>query len=686
MHNATNRLIHETSPYLLQHARNPVDWYPWGPEALQRARTENKPILVSIGYAACHWCHVMERESFENEQVADYMNLHFINIKIDREERPDLDHIYMDAVQAMTGSGGWPLNCFLTPEGKPFYGGTYFPPRRAFNRPSWLELLESIQQAFETRRHEIDAQAENLTAHLVQSNQIGQADRSDVGHPDLAELPGICEALLRTADREWGGFGQAPKFPQTQVIRFLLHHYSCTGNEAAVKQALLSLDCMMAGGIYDQVGGGFARYSTDTEWFLPHFEKMLYDNALLLGVLSEAFQLTGQERYQRVIRQTLEFVRREMTDTSGGFYSALDADSEGEEGRYYVWSRAEVDQILGGDAGMFCSYYDITEAGNWEGKNILRVRQTEGAFCRENQVSPEELGMLLDRSREKLLEARKGRARPLLDDKVLLGWNALMNTAFSRAYMATGDPAYRDQAVANMQFLMDRFRQENGNRFFHTWKQGVGKFAAFLDDYAFLIQALLHLQAVTGELGYLRTARQLAGWVLEEFAEEDSVLLCYTPRGQEDVIVRKKEVYDGAMPSGNAVMAQNLLHLSILCGESSWRERALSMCGSLAGLIRRYPGSFGAWACLYQELAAGTREIAVVGPAFTAILPGLLALYLPHSVVIGAEMEDLNFPLLAGKKGGDRTMIYLCHDYSCQQPVDTIERFISLINRSEMQN
>ena len=364
MKSTNNRLINETSPYLLQHAHNPVDWYPWGPEALEKAKAENKPILVSIGYAACHWCHVMERESFENEATAEIMNTHFVNIKIDREERPDLDHIYMDAVQAMTGSGGWPLNVFLTPDTKPFYGGTYFPPEKAFNRASWTETLYGVIQAFRERRHEIDAQADNLTEHLLKANSFG------IQPPEEAEtlfqpekLQDCFAQYMKTADRQWGGFGKAPKFPQTFSIQFLLRHHHFTGEPVALEQALLSLDKMIDGGIYDQAGGGFARYSTDAEWLAPHFEKMLYDNALLISVLSEAYQLTGKTRYREVIEETLTFIEREMSHPEGGFYSALDADSEGVEGKFYTWSIEEIQALLGEDAEAFCAYYDITKAG-----------------------------------------------------------------------------------------------------------------------------------------------------------------------------------------------------------------------------------------------------------------------------------------------------------------------------------
>src|SRR6266496_2381919 len=391
-----NHLINETSPYLLQHAHNPVDWYPWSEEALQRAKDEDKPILVSIGYAACHWCHVMEKESFEDEATAELMNKYFINIKIDREERPDLDHIYMDAVQAMTGSGGWPLNVFLTPDAKPFYGGTYFPPRRASNRSSWQEVLLAVSTAFQQKRSEIDSQAENLTSHLLKSNGFGleQAGNAKNGF-SKQKIDETFQNLMATADKEWGGFGKAPKFPQTFSIKFLLRYHYSTKNEEAFRQALLSIDKMIEGGIYDQVGGGFARYSTDNEWLAPHFEKMLYDNALLVSVLSEAYQLTKKENYKEVIEETIRFVERELMHPKLGFYSALDADSEGEEGKFYVWDYQEVKKILGEDANIFCEYFDITEKGNWEERSIVRIKKPLEKFADEKNISIGQLRSVL---------------------------------------------------------------------------------------------------------------------------------------------------------------------------------------------------------------------------------------------------------------------------------------------------
>ncbi len=677
-----NHLINESSPYLLQHAHNPVDWYPWGEEALLKAVAENKPILLSIGYSACHWCHVMERESFEDEKVAAIMNRDFVNIKIDREERPDLDHIYMDAVQAMTGSGGWPLNVFLTPDRKPFYGGTYFPPQPAFNRPSWTDVLTGVSKAFNEKRHEIDAQAENLTAHLLQSNSFGL--RNPENGNTLFTKEKLQEAvahILKTADKEWGGFGRAPKFPQTFTIKFLLRYHQFSGDDASLRQALLSLDKMMQGGIYDHLGGGFARYSTDATWLAPHFEKMLYDNALLVDVFCEAYQLTRQEKYRQVVEETMAFVQREMIGDEGGFYAALDADSEGEEGKYYVWDHVEVTELLGGDAGLFCRFYDINAAGNWEGVNILRIKQPAADFCKENELDIDVFQNLLQRCKQKLVAARNQRVRPGLDDKVILGWNALLNSACSHAFAATGNENYRELAVRNMQFLLENFIVPGQTELYHTWKNDKARYPAFLDDYAYLIRALIHLQEITADTRWLEKATALAELVKERFSEQDTPFFYYTKNDQQDVIIRKKEVYDGAVPSGNAVMATNLHRLSILLDRKEWRLQSREMLLSLGNAVLSYPGSFAVWAGLWLEIVAGTDELAIVGEGYESLHKEVLALYLPHRILMAAKEENA-WPLLAGKKTTDNPLVFFCRDYTCQKPVDNVKALTALINRA----
>jgi uncharacterized protein YyaL (SSP411 family) len=673
----TNRLSRESSPYLLQHAHNPVDWYPWGEEAFDKAKKEDKPVLVSIGYAACHWCHVMERESFENPEVAALMNENFVNIKVDREERPDVDHTYMDALQAMEGSGGWPLNVFLTPERKPFYGGTYFPPKRAFNRASWPEVLESIARAYRENRDQVEQQAQNLTEHLKVSNSFGLTVGKD-HMPGAAKIDDAFENIMKAADRDWGGFGSAPKFPQTFTIHFLLQYAHLKKNETARQQALLSLDRMIRGGIYDQIGGGFARYATDKEWLVPHFEKMLYDNALLVALLSDAFRQTKNEEYLTVIRETLAFVERELMHTEGGFFSALDADSEGEEGRFYVWDHEEVKQVLGEDAKVFSAYFDITPGGNWEGRSIARIVRPLKQFSEEQGMEEEELRRIIERGKAKLLQKRDERVRPLLDDKVLLGWNALMNLAYSKAFAATGDRHYRELARRNMAFMLRAFNDEKG-LLHHSWKDGKAKHPAFLDDYAFMIAALVELGEVSSEFSYLDQAKDLTEKVLENFSDEASSFFFYTHQGQEDVLVRKKEIYDGATPSGNSVMALNLYRLSIVYDRPEWRERAEAMVASIGEAVTKYPTSFGLWLSLAYEMAGGTAEIAIIGRDWENYLEKLLSIYIPHRLVMASARPNPGYPLLADKPGKEETLLYLCKNYACRPAVATIEGFLSLM-------
>jgi uncharacterized protein YyaL (SSP411 family) len=687
----TNQLIHETSPYLLQHAHNPVQWYPWGEEALQKAKAEDKPILVSIGYAACHWCHVMERESFEDEAVAAMMNEHFVNIKIDREERPDLDHIYMDAVQAMTGQGGWPLNVFLTPDKKPFYGGTYFPPKSLYGRQSWKEVLAGINHAYKERRQEIEEQGNYLTAHLDKANHFGATAMNirDFGITAV-DLAAMAQQILQQSDTQFGGFGAAPKFPQTFVIRFLLRMaYLCKHNqdiqeidkqlgEQCLEQASLSLDKMIRGGIYDQLGGGFARYATDREWLVPHFEKMLYDNALLVSVMCEAYQLTGQEHYKRAIEETIAFVQRDLMHEKGGFYAALDADSEGVEGKYYVWTKAEIVALLGQDAGLFCDYYDVTEEGNWEEVTILQVKAPLAQIAIAHGKTEAEARNIINNSKQLLLQHRYTRIPPALDDKVILSWNAMMNTACSKAFMATGNEAYKALAIKNMQFLLAAF-QDKGGLLHHTWKNEQARYPAFLDDYACLVEALIHLYEITTDFDWLLKAQALVGTVEEHFSDEQDLFFYYTGKQQEDLLLRKKEVYDGAVPSGNSVMAHNLYKLSIVFSKAKWAERSFGMLQQLDKSIQQYPSSFGIWANILVELYAGTQEIVMVEPDMNEYFK-ILYEYLPFKIMLTVTPATAQLEWAKGKKKSGNANIFLCHQFSCKAPVDSVKELIMLIN------
>jgi len=668
-----NHLLHETSPYLLQHAHNPVNWYPWSEASLEKAKAEDKVILVSIGYAACHWCHVMEKESFEDEKVAALMNENFINIKIDREERPDLDHIYMDAVQAMTGSGGWPLNVFLTPAGQPFYGGTYFPPQKAFNRSSWTEVLLGVKQAWRERRTEIGTQAASLTEHLQKSNDFGKAAPVAGWQLTREQAEAMFDNIMKNADTTWGGFGNAPKFPQFFTIQYLLQYHYFTGNAVALEQAVLSLDKMLEGGIYDQVGGGMARYSTDVEWLAPHFEKMLYDNALLINVLSDAWQLTKNPAYEKAIHKTIGFVQRELMDKTGGFYAALDADSEGEEGKFYVWSKAEIEDILGAEAAFFCAFYDISEAGNWEEKNIPRVLKKATAFAKKNNIDIALFETKMEAALAKLLERRSTRPRPLLDDKILLGWNALMITALCKAAAALHQEEWLQLAIRSFDFLITRFKVPGDTAaLYHTFKNEVAKYPAFLDDYAYLVQAAILLQEGTGETRYLIQARELTDHVIDHFSDPGTSFFFFTHEGQSDVIVRKKEVYDGATPSGNSIMAGNLLYLALIFNETAWREQADKMLSSLSTAILKYPGSFGVWAACLLGQAYGINEIVVTGRETAPLRQEVLGEYIPNKVFQSANAPIPGFPLLEGKDYEKKVLAYLCRDYACREPVTGI--------------
>jgi len=677
MHPYKNRLVNESSPYLLQHAHNPVDWYPWGDEAFETAKRGDKPVLVSIGYSACHWCHVMERESFENPEVAAVMNEYFVNIKVDREERPDVDQIYMDAVQAITGSGGWPLNVFLTYDRKPFYGGTYFPPQKAFNRPSWRDILIFVNDAYKNRRQEVIEQAANLTQHLQHSNFLGIAGpKHDVF--DRSKIDEAFKNIMKTADKEWGGFGMAPKFPQTFTISFLLRYSEINANAGARDQALVSLDKMIYGGIYDQIGGGFARYSTDTEWLVPHFEKMLYDNALLICSLAEAYQLTQNETYKNVIGETLAFVERELMHESAGFYSALDADSEGGEGKFYVWDYEELKDILQADFELVAEYFDVTQKGNWEHKNILRVKKPLGPFAEDKNMLQDELQSIITSNKAKLFIDRSKRIRPGLDDKIILSWNALMNIAYSKAYAATANEHYKEVAERNMQFLLSAYSTETG-LLSHTWKNGQPKYFAFLDDYANLISALIELAQVTGNNNYLNKGKLLTELVIKYFWDSESGFFFYTHEDQRDVPVRKHDFYDGATPSGNAVMAYNLYRLSIFFDFREWRNLAEQMVSFLADAIIKYPTSFGAWLSFFFEILSGTKEIAILGKDWENYLQKILGIYISHKLVQAAETPLSGYPLLSDKPVSSENRIYLCENYACRHPVNSVQEFVSLL-------
>lgn len=672
-----NRLQHETSPYLLQHAHNPVDWYPWGEEALEKARQEDKPIIISIGYSTCHWCHVMERESFEDPAVANYMNEHFINIKVDREERPDLDQIYMEACQAMTGGGGWPLNCFLTPDARPFYAGTYFPPKPVQNRPSWPQMLQGMAQAFHNKREVVENQADRLL------NAIRRADVLFVkeglleeGLPQTAFTPAFAEELYlglrRKFDTENGGFGGAPKFPGAMNLQYLLSYYYQTGEKVALDHVCLSLDKMIGGGIYDQLGGGFARYATDKSWLVPHFEKMLYDNALLVQIIADVYKLTGKEHYKRALEETLGFVEREMTSPEGGFYAALDADSDGEEGKFYVWSYTELEAALGNDFNWFADRFGVSEEGNWEGANILWL--PNGVTDAESDQEK------LRQTKAFLMGLRDKRVRPGLDDKILLAWNALMNKAYSKAYEALQQEPYRATAIRNMEFLLTRFAKTETGGLFHTYKEGEAKYEAFLDDYAFLIESLISLYEISFNSQYLDKASEITDFVLSNFLDSQHNLFYFTPDKQGDLPIRRKEFYDNATPSGNAVMADNLFRLGRFLDRNDYSKQSELMLLRLQESIGKYPTSFSRWAQVSLNWIYPFKEIAVVGPEFASRSTEILGQFIPNKIIMASAAEEDNYPLLRARGTGDDTNIFVCQNYSCRLPVKSLKEMMEIVD------
>jgi uncharacterized protein YyaL (SSP411 family) len=676
-----NRLAQETSPYLLQHAHNPVDWYAWKPEAFEKARAEQKPILVSIGYSTCHWCHVMERESFESPDVAAYMNEHYINIKVDREERPDVDAVYMEACQLLTGSGGWPLNCFLTPEGKPFYAGTYYPPRPAFNRPSWMQLLEHLANIWDNQRETALNQAERLLGNIQRNDSVFIQLKGN-GEQVAADPKLLYQRISDQFDRAEGGFGGAPKFPSTMAIQWLLNWHYFSGNPEALEHGLFSLEKMARGGIYDQIGGGFARYATDREWLIPHFEKMLYDNALLVSVLSEAHKYTvghlaegGQSLWSETIEQTLAYIEREMTSPEGGFYAAQDADSEGVEGKFYVWDKAEIDAVLGSDAELFCSFYGVTEEGNWEEKNILWRPYRYQEFADTRSIPVEVLKQNLKTSADKLLQVRSKRIWPGLDHKILLDWNALMVSAYAAAYSALGHEKYKDAAIRNLDYLNHTLRNVEG-----TWKHSSAQDAAFLDDYAFLIAAWIDVYQITFDTQYLHWAQQGVEYVLAHFRDSETGLFFNTGAAQTDIVFRKKNLYDNATPSGNSTMVHNLQRLGILLDRQEWRTMAQKMLGVMRETVEKYPRSFERWALAMLNETFPFVEIGIVGKNAQEKARKIQKSFLPNYIMAVSQTPDDTQPLLKGKPGADDAMIYVCRDYACQKPVDSLDAFYDLVN------
>ena len=673
-----NRLINETSPYLLQHANNPVDWYAWGPEALERARADDKPILLSVGYSACHWCHVMETESFENRETADLMNDNFICIKVDREERPDIDSIYMTAVQAMTGRGGWPMTVFLTPDGKPFYGGTYFPPEDRHGMPGFPRLLQSLAAAYRQNRAEVILQTDKL---VQQMRQVSSGSR---GIDPLTEdvLQRAYQKIAGDFDEKHGGIGIEPKFPQPMTYEFLLRYHLRAQEPRALEIVEVTLDRMAMGGIYDQLGGGFHRYSTDMYWLVPHFEKMLYDNALLAKLYLHAYQVTKKPLYKRIVEETLQYVLREMTDPNGGFYSAQDADSEGMEGKFFVWRPEEVIDVLGKTEGeVFNQYFGVTQEGNFEGRSILNITSDSAVFAQEAAIEEQELTKLLERSRAKLLESRDRRVRPDRDDKVLTAWNGLMLGAFAEAGAVLDRGEYTAVAEKNAAFLLNNLRQDG--RLLRTYKDGRAKLKGYLEDYAFLASGLLSLHEATFGGRWLREAVDLGRSMVDLFWDEQSGQFYDTGHDHEELVIRPRDISDNAIPAGSSMAADMLLRLSIITGDTELNRRAATSLRSVRDLMARYPAGAGHWLGTLDFYLSSPKEIAIVGdradPGTQALTRELYRRFVPNRVLVGISRQDDalgGMPLVEGRgMVGGRPTAYVCQNYECKLPVNDAGEF-----------
>ena len=667
-HSIPNRLLHAASPYLRQHAYNPVDWYPWAQEAFNKAISEDKPVLVSIGYFACPWCHVMERESFENAAVAAFMNEHFVCIKVDREEHPAVDHLYMGACQMLTNAGGWPLNMFLTPQLKAFTGGTYFPTEPRYGKASWMDVLTFVKDVWTNRREEAEQQAATLTESAAGSERklLVPAATGTLASIDATE---IRNRIMEAADTVHGGFGAAPKFPAAMTLTYLLrYNYRAADGEVA-EHISKSLDHMMAGGIYDHVGGGFSRYTVDAGWMVPHFEKMLYDNALLMALYAEAYRSTGNPQYRFVAEHTAAFIIAEMTHEQGGFFAAYDADSEGVEGKYYTWDKSEIEAVLHDKADAFCQLFDVRAKGNWEHTNILHLNHSAGVL--EKRTDSEVTEALA-----KLKEVRSERIKPLLDDKVNVAWNAWMGAAFCELYKATAQARYLEVAERNTRFILDHCRQEDGIGLMHIWHDGQAYFAATIDDYAALIRVLLSLFQLTGKYLYLAAAEELEAYVAVHFYDVNSGMFFQTAEKDNDLPVRTMELFDHATPSGNAIMAENYHLLQVLTSKDQYEQVYRKMITAIQTSLHKFPTSLGRWLCAAIPLQIPTAEVVITGPEINRVLEDLHTIYYPMMITLPfCDNSSKKLPLLTDRNNEKVTRIYLCKNQTCTLPVSTVSEF-----------
>jgi uncharacterized protein len=666
----TNNLIDETSPYLLQHAHNPVNWYPWENEALVKAKKENKLIIVSIGYSACHWCHVMEVESFENEKIAKFMNENFVSIKVDREERPDIDQVYMNAVQLLTGRGGWPLNCIALPDGRPIYGGTYF------SAAQWIEMLSNILDFVKNKPDKTEEQAENLTRHIQASEIV--FENSSNQEFSSKDLDFLFEKWEKSIDFEEGGSIGAPKFPLPAAYKFLLHYNHISQNENALKAVVVTLDKMANGGIYDQIGGGFSRYSVDSHWKVPHFEKMLYDNAQLISLYSLAYQKTKKQKYKIVVMETIDFIKRELTSPEGGFYSSLDADSEGVEGKSYLWTKNELQNILNDDSPLIVDYYNVTDAGNWKnGKNILLKSENKNLIEKYN-ISEQKLDKQISRAKQILLKARNKRVQPGLDDKILLGWNALMNKAYTEAYKAFGEIEYLNSAIENMDFIYSKMSSED-NRLNRNYKNSKASINGFLDDYAFTIEALISLYEVTFDEKWINRALELTTYSISHFFNEENNMFYYTSDIDPPLIARKFVISDNVIPSSNSQMAKNLFVLGNYFNNDEFIEKSKSMLNNVKQNSLTGEAYFANWDILHAWFVDKPYEVTIAGEDFETLRMEFQTNYLPNIFFSGGnKKQTLSNP--ENKLIENQTTIYVCRDKVCKLPVTTVNDALEQIS------
>lgn len=659
--NMPNKLINSTSPYLLQHAHNPVHWQEWGTDALDEAKKSDKPIIVSIGYSSCHWCHVMERESFENKDVAAIMNENFVCIKVDREERPDIDQIYMEFVQAMGVHGGWPLNVFLTPDQKPFYGGTYFPSQQ------WSKLLLQVSQTFRAKRAEINQSADELANHLQTSDLQRFAKESGNEVFSREKLDSMFEILQSKFDSKWGGLDKAPKFVMPTVWLWLMRYHFAMKNKAALDMVLLTLRQMTRGGLYDQLGGGFSRYSVDGEWFAPHFEKMLYDNAQLLSLYAEAYSITKDDEFKSVVYETVEWLQREMLHKDGGFYSALDADSEGVEGKFYTWTWKELNEAVGNESKLVADYFHCTQEGNWEHSfNILKRDLHQG--------KPDE-GILS--AKKKMLAYREKKPRPSLDDKILTGWNAMTVQGLVDCYKSFGDPLFLNLALKNISFIEQNLISDG--KIYRAFKDKRSNTEGFLEDYAFLIQAYTSVYEVTFDENFLAKAEQGTNYVLNNFFDQRESYFQFTSNSSEKLIAKKKEVFDNVIPASNSVMARCLFHLGTLLDKDEWKKKAVEMTSKLSSIISSEPTYMSNWGILFSEITEGMNEIVITGNGLEEIRKDIQSNYIPFAVYVGAKTKS-TLSLMEGRESFDgKIKIYVCRNKVCKLPVSNTKEVINQI-------